>query len=484
MADIRKFPQRKKGGERSMVANLECFDEGGKFVPAWAGDLLTRECRIVLGHDRRLWRYVDGVYRPDGDDWARARLKTLVGERFRRNQLEEVSVFLRAQLPTLGHTPVTEVINCQNGLLDWATGTLKPHSAAVLTTNQIPMRWDPNATAPTIARFLADVFPSDAIGLIEELVGYAMYAGNPFRKAAMLLGTGANGKSTFLRLLTALLGEANVSSVPLQALSENRFAAADVYGKLANICGDLDARAIQRTDCFKQITGGDPIMAERKFRDAFSFVAYALPLFSANEPPRTADQTNAWFDRWIILPMERRFAGADEDTSLPEKLATELEGLLVLAVRGLQRLMARRRFEFPPSVERARARYRQMLDTVRAFVSERCHLAAAAWADRADLYESYRDWCQRGGRFSLASHTFNAHLVQAYPMVGPRKRQGRPGWLGLAMGPDPLAGDEGDEGDDFSTSSYRHARGELGKVEIASPSSPSSPRGREPGEEG
>src|SRR5262249_58324017 len=118
-------------------------------------------------------------------------------------------------------------------------------------------------------------------------------------------------------------------------------AAADVYGKLANICGDLDARAIHRTDCFKQITGGDPIMAERKFRDAFSFVAYALPLFSANEPPRTADQTDAWFDRWIILPMERRFEGPDADPTLSDGLAAELEGLLVLAVAGLQRPMPR-----------------------------------------------------------------------------------------------------------------------------------------------
>src|SRR5262249_40828509 len=137
---------------------------------------------------------------------------------------------------------------------------------------------------------------------------------------------------------------------------------------------------IQRTDLFKQVTGGDSIRGEHKFRDAFSFVSYALPLFSANEPPRTADQTDAWFDRWIIVPMEVRFRGTDrEDIGLSNTLAAEAEGILVRAVAGLQRLMARGRFAFPPSVEKARERYRQTLDTVRAFITEQHHFDPDGW---------------------------------------------------------------------------------------------------------
>src|SRR5262249_2853672 len=160
----------------------------------------------------------------------------------------------------------------------------------------------------------------------------------------------------------------------------------------------------------KQVTGGDPIRGQHKFRDAFNFVSYALPLFSANEAPRTADQTNAWFDRWIIITMDRRFEGtSDEDIELSAKLVGELEGLLVLAVAGLRRLMSRGRFLFPPSVARARERYRQTLDTVQAFILEQCHLDPEGWLDRAALYRRYRSWCQDEGRLSLASTTFNAH---------------------------------------------------------------------------
>src|SRR5262249_13178333 len=117
--------------------------------------------------------------------------------------------------------------------------------------------------------------------------------------------------------------------------------------------------------------------------------------------------------------------GDREDPGLAEKLGTELEGLFVHAVTGLQRLMARGRFALPASVVQAGTRYRQTLDTVRAFVAEECHLDPTTWVDRAQLYKRYREWCQDGGRMPLANTTFNQHLVQAFgTRICLRKRTG------------------------------------------------------------
>jgi putative DNA primase/helicase len=408
----------------------DLFDDEGKFCPAYAGAALLREGPMLLGTDGQLWRYKSGVYRPDGDSWAKARLRALVGRYFRRNQLEEVAAYLRARVPTaLGNDPPTDVINCASGLLDWRTGTLRTWSPDVRSINQIPVTWNPDATCPTILRYFAEVFPWDTFDLVCEICGYALYPGNPFRKAILLLGPGGNGKSTFLRLLTKLLGAANVSSVALQTLSENRFAAADLYGKLANICGDLDARAIEHTSLFKQVTGGDPIYAERKFKDGFAFVSYALPIFSANALPRVSDQTDAWFSRWLPILMPNAFP--DEGTEARDAaLAAELEGLFVLAVRGLQRLMARERLELPASVKAAQVEYRQTLDTAAGFLAEECRPDPNGWLDRAELYQAYRQWCQDSGRpFPLAKVEFNQRLRRNYPL-GPRNG-GRPSWIGL-----------------------------------------------------
>src|SRR5262249_17054816 len=137
------------------------------------------------------------------------------------------------------------------------------------------------------------------------------------------------------------------------------------------------------------------------------------------------------------------------------------EGLLVRAVAGLRRLMTRGRFVLPPSVLAAGTRYRNTLDTVRAFVAEQCHFDPDTRIDRAELYQDYRKWCLEGGRPPLANFTFNQHLKQAFgTRIFLRKHIGRPCWFGLGAGPggetvdagpadatDDEIGDAGDAGD-------------------------------------
>jgi putative DNA primase/helicase len=85
----------------------------------------------------------------------------------------------------------------------------------------------------------------------------------------MLLGPGSNGKSVLLKLIVSLLGRDNVSSVTLQALSDDRFAKAQLFGKLANVAGDLDSKPVEKSGAFKMLTGEDVITAEAKYRQPF-----------------------------------------------------------------------------------------------------------------------------------------------------------------------------------------------------------------------
>jgi len=80
------------------------------------------------------------------------------------------------------------------------------------------------------------------------------------------------------------------------------------------------------------LTGGDRIHAQRKYGHPFSFNPICILVFSANEAPPSFDQTQAWFDRWLIIPMERRIGDEEMDPGLIEKLTvpSELEGLLGL----------------------------------------------------------------------------------------------------------------------------------------------------------
>ncbi|EQD53384.1 phage/plasmid primase, P4 family domain protein, partial [mine drainage metagenome] len=151
----------------------------------------------------------------------------------------------------------------------------------------------------------------------------------------MLYGPGNNGKSTTLGVMEDLLGPECYSTETLQSLSDNRFAVASLWGRLANICADIPSRAVQYTGTFKMVTGGDPVRAERKFRDTFSFVNDSKLVFSANELPEVNDRTEAFWRRWIVIPFNVDLTGR-EDRGLPGKLHAELPGILCWALDGLR----------------------------------------------------------------------------------------------------------------------------------------------------
>jgi P4 family phage/plasmid primase-like protien len=349
------------------------FDRKDGFLPAILAEEIREAYGIRSGVGGHLYRYQDGVYRFDGRERVEQVCQRVLGERFKPRHGREVVDVLRGGLQEIPDEPTTDLVNVANGMLDWRTAELRPHGPEHLTTIQLPVAWNPDATCPAIDVFLAEVLPPDSQRFVREVFGYATVPDGFLRKAVMLLGTGSNGKSTFLSLLRRLLGRRNVSAVPLQAFGESRFAAAEVHGKLANVCGDLDSRALRRSDLFKTVTGGtDAVMAERKYEHPFSFVPFATLLFSANEAPASSDQSDAFFDRWVILPFDRRFEGVDVDPHLLAKLTTreELEGLLVQAIAGFMDLSERGRFEVPPSVQAAGEEYRMRIDSVVTFLDE------------------------------------------------------------------------------------------------------------------
>jgi putative DNA primase/helicase len=411
-------------------------ERAGGLVVELPGKVLQVEGELQVGIDGRLYRYDGGVYNADGEAWARGRLRRLLGDRWKRGHADEVVSWLKATTPFIGTicTPGPGYLNVANGLLHLGTLELHPHTPKVPSTIQLPAAWNPDATCPAIERFLGQVLPGVDTQFIYEAVGYTLYTDNPYSKAFMMLGDGANGKSVLLKVRRSLLGPDNYSVVPLQQLAENRFAGAELFGKLANICGDIDARAIKRTDLFKQITGGDPIQAERKYGHPFTFTAFATPWFSANEAPITSDQTDAWFRRWIILPFTQKFDPDRADPFLANKLTTtnEMTGLLVAAVHGLRRVMERGRFDAPAAIEDASSRYRDRLDTIRAYLDEECEFGAELFISRSDLYRQYKEWCAEQGRMAVSATNFNDRLLARHgDLVQLKAVRGERRWSGI-----------------------------------------------------
>lgn len=365
--------------------------------------------KLAVGPGKILYRHTEGLWVPDGGPEIFRRTQKLLGQRYRPGHAANVLSVVENRIPLITDDKQdTQFLNLPNGLLDWAEGKIYPHSSHVVSTVRIPIEWNDEAECPHIDQFFSEVFPGDAIELAYEILGYLLFNDNPLHKAILLHGTGRNGKGTFIRLARMLVGHNNISAITPQDLDTSNFTAAQLYGKLANLVGDVDPRIFKSTEKFKQLTGGDYITAQHKHKDPFVFRCRALMVAAFNSLPRTADTTEGFFSRWVVVPFTAFFPAGKADPTLIDRLTRteELQGLLRYAVGGLQNVMRKGGFTIPASVEKATARFRDEADPMRSFITDCVRFTHEAFMPRTDLYQRYASWSVVNGFHAMSAQRF------------------------------------------------------------------------------
>jgi putative DNA primase/helicase len=176
------------------------------------------------------------------------------------------------------------------------------------------------------------------------------------------------------------------------------------------------------------MTVGDPIHAERKGREPFEFLCGALPIFSANEFPRTPDTSAAYLNRWIVVQFPHHFT---ESATVEAKLKAlaqdenEMRGLLRRSANAAHDLLQRGDFWVPDSVRAAHDRYRRAVDSVAAFVNERCELDRDHAVSRDWIRNVYDAYCANEGFKPLGRNRFYAKLRE-YGVTDLRPVPGNP----------------------------------------------------------
>lgn len=260
------------------------------------------------------------------------------------------------------------MLNTANGMLDLDTLEFKAHDPMYLSTAQLPVDWNPEAGCPTYEAWVKEMAPGQVDDL-EEAVAQMLDPTRTPTKALFLFGPSRSGKSTFSRLMRQVAGPANVSGVSLHQLADDRFAAAELYGKMLNVDADVKAADVSDLSTFKRLTGEDLVAADKKYGGRFNFINTALFAFIANELPTVSETSRAYAERVLPFKFPRSFAGA-EDPSIEEEMAQELPGILSRWVTAYRRRIERGRFL--ESVPEVRHEFEVMSDRVRQWVDERC----------------------------------------------------------------------------------------------------------------
>ncbi|QXE28564.1 DNA primase family protein [Microbacterium paraoxydans] len=393
--------------------------ETGKFDATLLADYIAAEpTRLGRGVEGDLYEYREGVYVRD-ENVVTKRVAKALGAKFSTTVLGQVQAhLLNIDLPEVGLPDLPrgylDYIVLENGIYWWQEDRLTEHNEMLGALTKLPIAYDPIAIPHTFLEWLQQVLGEDPElhRHMWEVLGYLLMTGNPLQKIFLLYGEGGNGKGTMLRVIRYLLGRANYSSISMHQLVDDRFATSGLYGKTANISGDLSSRFLSDPQILKEITGGDSISASRKFGHSFEFVPYAVPIFASNEFFRTSDNSIGWRRRWEVIDFVQKVDGSGPfDEQL---LFDDAPGIFRYAMEGLRRLMQRGKFAPPQAAQEATTRLHDAADPLMLWLDEdeAVFLGPEHMSPTADVYRKYSGWCRRNGYSPLASGPFGLRLKQ------------------------------------------------------------------------
>ena len=307
------------------------------------------------------------------------------------------------------------VLNVHNGTIDLRDGAVREPDRRRMLTKLAGTEYRPAAEAPIWEAFLRRVLADDEelIDFLRRAVGYSLTGNTSEQCFFLLYGTGANGKTVFLRTISSLMGDyanqADFGSFLARRGEGPRNDIADLKG--ARFVAAVEAEEGRRLaeSMIKSLTGGDSIKARFLYSEHFTFDPQFKIWLGANHKPIVRGTDEAIWRRIRLVPFEVTIPEAERDPTLLQKLATELPGILRWALVGCERWQ-QGGLACPKKVRFATDQYREASDLIGEFIDESCSVAPDLLSPVSDLYKEYQSWCEASGERPLSKHDFGVRL--------------------------------------------------------------------------
>lgn len=380
----------------------------------------------ILSTDTHVWKWDNqGVWKALPDRAIKQDVQNILSgnvEGITRSMIDSVADVLKTEIYAKEHEWNKDIaaVNVQNGELSWngSEWVLFPHCREHFRTTQIPVIYDPQADCPRFRQFLGEVFQPDSdkeqkAQALLEMMGYSLMSHARNERFALLVGSGANGKSVVLEVIKALLGTQNVCAVQPSQFG-NKFQRAHLHMKLANLVTEIAEGAEIADAELKAIVSGELTTAEHKNQNPFDFSPFATCWFGTNHMPHTRDFSEALFRRALVIPFNRKFvAGVDADPQLKDKLTEELSGILNLSLVAFSNVIRTGNFTEPQSCKDAKQEWRLEADQVAQFVTEKCTMEPLHEVSSQALYKEYESWAEESGiTRKLGRKNFTTRLIR------------------------------------------------------------------------
>lgn len=307
---------------------------------------------------------------------------------------------MKKQLSTTVTVPVTSmmrnIINFQNVTLE-----INPDGSIVSREHRpsdhlhyvLSYDYDPMATCPKWQAFLDEVIPEP-----EKQANLAEFLGSCFsnikhEKVLLLYGTGANGKSVVLVVVTDLFGKVNLVHNTLEEITDERgYYRGNLMTALLNYAGEISDKL--NPDGLKKLASREPMNGRYVWGRPFEVKDYCRSAFNCNVLPKVTETSDGFFRRFLIIPFEITIPEEKRDPELPSKIIeSDLPGIMNWVIAGLQRLLKNNgRFTYSPSSENILKQYMNASMNVNLFVEDTIGTDNGEYSS-SKLYAEYLKYC-------------------------------------------------------------------------------------------
>jgi len=308
------------------------------------------------------------------------------------------------------------LLNCKNGTINLRTGELKDHDKGELVTKSIPVIYDPNAKCPKWLKFLGRIMGGNQkqISFLQRTVGYSLTGDTREQCFFIFYGSGANGKSTYIKTIGSLLGDYSQAASFETFLSKKQGSVAN--NDIARMQGKRFISAVEAEggrklaeNIIKQVTGGDVITARFLYAEYFEFIPQFKIFLAANHKPKINCNDSAVWRRVKLIPFNEKISEDERIDDLDDQLQEELSGILNWGIQGCLDWQGNG-LQTPKGVESATKEYRNEMDTVAEFIRECCDLSQNNRETLTVLYDPYKSRCDLNGEKYLSLKEFGKAL--------------------------------------------------------------------------
>jgi putative DNA primase/helicase len=336
----------------------------------------------------------------------------------------------------LGSVPCTNAdfdknkkyFNTNSGIVDLSSGRIIPHEKSQMMSkisdveivDGEPVLW---------LKFLNEIFNGDKelIKFVQKAIGYTMTGSIKEQCMFICFGEGANGKSVFLDVVSAMLGDYAVNA-QVDTLLNHRNNGSGGSSDLARLkgarmvtTGEPNEGSKFNEGLVKQLTGGDKITARFLYGKEFEFRPEFKIWLATNYRPVIRGTDQGIWRRIRLIPFEMKLPKAQQDKDLTNKLLRELGKIINWAINGCM-LWLKEGLESPKIVEDATQEYRNDMDIINSFVEDMCQQVMGWEANATDVYLAYNDWAKKGNEYIMPLTRFGKEMAKRFEKT--RKSQG------------------------------------------------------------